>query len=73
MPLCDLHLGHVRNGSFLWRMIAKILKEEPWTPAVTPHRRSHLGGVVGLPDEGGAVAELKGLFDTDYRTIVLNL
>jgi len=25
----DLHLGHVRNGSFLRRMIAKILKEEP--------------------------------------------
>ena len=23
--------------------------------------------------EGGAVAELKGLFDTDYRTIVLDL
>ena len=25
----DLHLGHVRNGSFLRRMIAKIVKEEP--------------------------------------------
>jgi predicted MPP superfamily phosphohydrolase len=25
----DLHLGHVRNGSFLRRMIAIILKEEP--------------------------------------------
>jgi len=25
----DLHLGHVRNGSFLRRMIAKILQEEP--------------------------------------------
>jgi predicted MPP superfamily phosphohydrolase len=25
----DLHLGHVRNGSFLRRMVAKILKEEP--------------------------------------------
>jgi uncharacterized protein len=25
----DLHLGHVRNGSFLRRMITKILKEEP--------------------------------------------
>ena len=27
--ISDLHLGHVRNGSFLRRMIAKILKEEP--------------------------------------------
>jgi predicted MPP superfamily phosphohydrolase len=25
----DLHLGHVRNGSFLRRMVAKILKEQP--------------------------------------------
>jgi predicted MPP superfamily phosphohydrolase len=25
----DLHLGHVRNGSFLRRIIAKILKERP--------------------------------------------
>ena len=25
----DLHLGHVRNGSFLRRTIAKILREEP--------------------------------------------
>jgi predicted MPP superfamily phosphohydrolase len=25
----DLHLGHVRNGSFLRRMVAKILREEP--------------------------------------------
>src|SRR6476661_6302740 len=25
----DLHLGHVRNGSFLRRMITKILKEKP--------------------------------------------
>ncbi len=25
----DVHLGHVRNGSFLRRMVAKILKEEP--------------------------------------------
>jgi predicted MPP superfamily phosphohydrolase len=25
----DLHLGHVRNGNFLRRVIAKILKEEP--------------------------------------------
>jgi uncharacterized protein len=25
----DLHLGHVRNGSFLRRMVAKILKEKP--------------------------------------------
>jgi predicted MPP superfamily phosphohydrolase len=27
--ISDLHLGHVRNGGFLRRMIAKILKEEP--------------------------------------------
>ncbi|HSZ63564.1 MAG TPA: metallophosphoesterase [Terriglobales bacterium] len=27
--ISDVHLGHVRNGSFLRRMIAKILKEEP--------------------------------------------
>jgi len=27
--ISDLHLGHVRNGSFLRRMIAKISKEEP--------------------------------------------
>jgi len=27
--ISDLHLGHVRNGSFLRRMIAKILSEEP--------------------------------------------
>ncbi|MGH9741126.1 MAG: metallophosphoesterase [Candidatus Acidiferrum sp.] len=27
--ISDLHLGHVRNGNFLRRMIAKILKEEP--------------------------------------------
>lgn len=27
--ISDLHLGHVRNGSFLRRMVAKILKEEP--------------------------------------------
>jgi hypothetical protein len=27
--ISDLHLGHVRNGSFLRRIIAKILKEEP--------------------------------------------
>src|ERR1700682_3966536 len=26
--ISDLHLGHVRNGSFLRRMVAKILKEE---------------------------------------------
>lgn len=25
----DLHLGHVRNGNFLRRMVAKILKEKP--------------------------------------------
>jgi hypothetical protein len=27
--ISDLHLGHVRNGSFLRRMVAKILREEP--------------------------------------------
>jgi predicted MPP superfamily phosphohydrolase len=27
--ISDLHLGHVRNGSFLIRMVAKILREEP--------------------------------------------
>jgi predicted MPP superfamily phosphohydrolase len=27
--ISDLHLGHVRNGSFLRSMVAKILKEEP--------------------------------------------
>ena len=27
--ISDIHLGHVRNGSFLRRMVAKILKEEP--------------------------------------------
>jgi uncharacterized protein len=27
--ISDLHLGHVRNGSFLRRMVAKILKEDP--------------------------------------------
>jgi predicted MPP superfamily phosphohydrolase len=27
--ISDLHLGHVRNGSFLRRMVAKILSEEP--------------------------------------------
>jgi predicted MPP superfamily phosphohydrolase len=27
--ISDVHLGHVRNGSFLRRMIAKILREEP--------------------------------------------
>jgi uncharacterized protein len=27
--ISDVHLGHVRNGSFLRRMIAKILEEEP--------------------------------------------
>jgi predicted MPP superfamily phosphohydrolase len=27
--ISDLHLGHVRNGGFLRRMVAKILKEEP--------------------------------------------
>jgi predicted MPP superfamily phosphohydrolase len=27
--ISDLHLGHVRNGSFLRRMVARILKEEP--------------------------------------------
>lgn len=27
--ITDLHLGHVRNGSFLRRMIAKILEESP--------------------------------------------
>jgi uncharacterized protein len=27
--ISDVHLGHVRNGSFLRRMVAKILKEEP--------------------------------------------
>ena len=27
--ISDLHLGHVRNGSFLRRMVTKILKEEP--------------------------------------------
>ena len=27
--ITDLHLGHVRNGSFLRRMVAKILKEQP--------------------------------------------
>jgi uncharacterized protein len=27
--LSDVHLGHVRNGNFLRRLIAKILREEP--------------------------------------------
>jgi predicted MPP superfamily phosphohydrolase len=27
--ITDLHLGHVRNGSFLRRMVAKILREDP--------------------------------------------
>jgi uncharacterized protein len=27
--ISDLHLGHVRNGNFLRRMVAKILKEKP--------------------------------------------
>lgn len=27
--ISDLHLGHVRNGSFLRRMVGKILKEQP--------------------------------------------
>jgi predicted MPP superfamily phosphohydrolase len=27
--ISDVHLGHVRNGSFLRRMVAKILSEEP--------------------------------------------
>jgi uncharacterized protein len=27
--ISDLHLGHVRNGNFLRRMVAKILSEEP--------------------------------------------
>ena len=27
--ISDLHLGHVRNGSFLRRLVAKILREEP--------------------------------------------
>src|SRR5579885_474081 len=27
--ISDVHLGHVRNGSFLRRMVMKILKEEP--------------------------------------------
>jgi predicted MPP superfamily phosphohydrolase len=27
--ISDLHLGHVRNGSFLRRMVARILKEGP--------------------------------------------
>jgi predicted MPP superfamily phosphohydrolase len=27
--ISDVHLGHVRNGSFLRRMVAKILEEEP--------------------------------------------
>jgi len=27
--ISDLHLGHVRNGNFLRRMIAKILREQP--------------------------------------------
>ena len=27
--ISDLHLGHVRNGSFLTRMVAKILREQP--------------------------------------------
>jgi predicted MPP superfamily phosphohydrolase len=27
--ISDLHLGHVRNGSFLRRVVAKILQEEP--------------------------------------------
>jgi uncharacterized protein len=29
--ISDVHLGHVRNGNFLRRMVAKILKEEPDT------------------------------------------
>src|SRR6266567_2983128 len=27
--ISDVHLGHVRNGGFLRRMVAKILREEP--------------------------------------------
>lgn len=27
--ISDIHLGHVRNGNFLRRMVAKILREEP--------------------------------------------
>ena len=33
--ISDLHLGHVRNGSFLRRMVAKIVKEEPDTVFIT--------------------------------------
>jgi len=29
--ISDLHLGHLRNGSFLRRMVAKILRETPDT------------------------------------------
>jgi hypothetical protein len=29
--ISDLHLGHVRNGNFLRRMVAKILREKPDT------------------------------------------
>jgi hypothetical protein len=29
--ISDVHLGHVRNGSFLRRIVAKILREEPDT------------------------------------------
>jgi len=29
--ISDVHLGHVRNGSFLRRLVAKILREEPDT------------------------------------------
>jgi hypothetical protein len=33
--ISDVHLGHVRNGSFLRRMVAKIVKEEPDTVFIT--------------------------------------
>jgi predicted MPP superfamily phosphohydrolase len=54
--ITDVHLGHVRNGSFLRRMVAKILREEP--DAVFIAGDLYDGTAI---DAHGAAAPLSGL------------
>ena len=56
--ISDLHLGHVRNGSFLRRMIAKILKEEP--DAIFIAGDLYDGTAIDVRPSSGAVEQADG-------------
>ena len=56
--ISDLHLGHVRNGSFLRRMVAKILKEEP--DAIFIAGDLYDGTAIDVAASSGAVERARG-------------